>query len=74
MIMEKEEKGLELNESNSSIILRTAIQIASKFAIEEDVEKKVNISAALSLLAIAASSPPNESTRVINIVRKIANL
>lgn len=72
--MKEENKEIELNESNSSLILRIAIQIASQFAIEEDLEKKVNINAALSLLAIAASSPPNESTRVINIVRRIANL
>lgn len=70
----KENKKIEEALNLSSLVLRTAIQIASQFAIEENLESKVNISAALSLLAIAASSPPSESSRIINIARKLANL
>lgn len=62
---------MEEASNKEAVIVRTTVQAASHYINEEDPEKKMDLVAALSVLAIAAGSPELEGMRLINIARKL---
>lgn len=52
-------------------VTRIAMQVASHLFNEDDINRKINLAAALSVLAIAASSQDLEGMRLLNIARKL---
>lgn len=67
-------KGLEKIEEASNkeaAVTRVAMQVASHLLNEENLDRKINLAAALSVLAIAAGSQDLEGMRLLNVARRL---
>ena len=66
----------ELDESKGkeSIIMRTAIQLASHLKLDIPIEDKIKLGAALSLLTLAASADSTSQTRLLHIAKNLGGV
>jgi len=68
----------QIEEANNSglsrLLVTTTIQLASNYAVAEDMDTRLNISTALSILAIATNMDQTQAMRMINIARRIAKI
>lgn len=71
MAKKKQLDKIEEDSNKNSSVARITMQVASHLFNEENIERKINLTAALTVLAIASSSQDSEGMRLLNVARKL---